>query len=326
MQTPDIVSAPANAGIFTLEVTTIEPRFKHPTIFRHFDELAPGTAFRIRNDHDPKPLYYQLIAERGNVFGWTYLEKGPEWWLVEIRKIEESSGETVGEIAAKDLRKAEVFRKYGIDFCCGGKKSLQQTCAEKGLDLAAVEAELDQAGQSGAPTENYEGWDPAFLADYIYNKHHRYYYDEAPIIADLLNRVSGHHGATHPQLAELKQACDVLFAELGGHFAKEEKVLFPFIKALAQAEASGDTRVLQQQFSLREPVQMMEADHEAAGELLESIRRITNNYNLPEGTCNSFALLYSKLKNLEADLHTHIHLENNVLFPKALKLERKLRN
>ncbi|RYZ24547.1 MAG: iron-sulfur cluster repair di-iron protein [Chitinophagaceae bacterium] len=314
------------AELFTLEVALIEPRFKHPTIFRYFDELEPGTAFRIRNDHDPKPLYYQLIAERGNVFGWTYLEQGPEWWLVEIRKLDTASGETIGEIAAKDLRKAEVFRKYGIDFCCGGNKSLKQTCAEKGLDLAAVEAELDQAAQTGAPAENFDRWDPAFLADYIYNKHHRYYYDEAPVIADLLKKVAGHHGSTFPQFEKLQQTFDILSCELSGHFAKEEKVLFPFIKTLVQAEASGDRAPLRLQFELREPVQMMEADHEAAGGLLEEIRRITNGYTPPEGACNSITLLYTKLKNLEADLHQHIHLENNLLFPKALQLERSLRD
>src|SRR6476620_1490445 len=174
--------------IDSLFVPELQPALKHPAILKKFDALKEGESFVIINDHDPKPLYYQLLAERGSIFTWEYLEQGPEVWKVHIRKNEVVKGETVGEIAAKDLRKAEVFRKYGIDFCCGGKKSLQQTCAEKGLDLAAVEAELDQAGQSGAPTENYEGWDPAFLADYIYNKHHRYYYDEAPIIADLLNR------------------------------------------------------------------------------------------------------------------------------------------
>ncbi|GAA4334616.1 iron-sulfur cluster repair di-iron protein [Flaviaesturariibacter amylovorans] len=324
MQTTELLKEQAE-GTFTLEVTEIEPRFKHPTIFRYFDELPPGTAFRIRNDHDPKPLYYQLIAERGNVFGWTYLENGPQWWLVEIRKLDAAPGETIGEIAAKDLRKAKVFRKYGIDFCCGGKKSLSQTCAEKGLDLAALEAELDGVARSGAPAENFDRWDPAFLADYIYNKHHRYYYDEAPVIANLLNKVYEHHGSVFPQLTKLKEAWNELANELGGHFAKEEKVLFPFIRVLVQAQTTGDMAPLRQQFSLREPVQMMEADHEAAGELLQNIRSLTNGYTPPEGTCNSFALLYRKLEDLEGDLHQHIHLENNVLFPKALKLEQSLR-
>ncbi|RYY83926.1 MAG: iron-sulfur cluster repair di-iron protein [Chitinophagaceae bacterium] len=311
--------------MFTLNVTQLEPRMKHPTIFRYFDELVPGSAFRIHNDHDPKPLYYQLIAERGNCFGWTYLEQGPETWLVEIRKLDVDGGETIGAIAAKDLRKAEVFRKYGIDFCCGGKKSLKQTCAEKGLDPAVIEAELDAVERSGAPAENFDRWDPAFLADYIFNKHHRFYYDEAPVIKDLLDKVAGHHGATHPELKEVYTLFGTLLCELNGHFAKEEKVLFPFIKTLVQAQQSGDHTPLRATFALKEPVQMMEADHEAAGELLEGLRRLTSNYTVPPDSCNSFSLLYKKMEDLESDLHRHIHLENNILFPKALKLERELR-
>jgi regulator of cell morphogenesis and NO signaling len=313
-------------ALFTLNVTLLEPRMKHPTIFRHFDELGAGEAFRIHNDHDPKPLYYQLIAERGNVFQWTYLEQGPQVWQVEIRKIDADKGETVGQIAAKDVRKAEVFRKYGIDFCCGGRKSLQQTCAEKGLDLAAVEAELDRAAQSSQPAENFDRWDPAFLADYIFNKHHRYYYDEAPVLVELVEKVCGRHGDAHPELLRVKQLFDTLAMELSGHFAKEEKVLFPFVKALVLAEQTGNTDALRSQFSIEQPVQMMEADHEAAGELLAELRNVTNNYEAPEGSCNSYRFLYGKLEALEQDLHQHIHLENNLLFPKALALEKKLRD
>src|SRR5690606_5890025 len=106
--------------MFTLNVTLLEPRMKHPTIFKYFDELQPGEAFRILNDHDPKPLYYQMLGERGNIFTWDYLQTGP-WFVVQIRKNNAATQETMGEIATKDLRKAEVFKKYGLDFCCGGK-------------------------------------------------------------------------------------------------------------------------------------------------------------------------------------------------------------
>ena len=310
---------------FVLNVTLIEPRLKHPTIFKYFDGLTAGEAFQILNDHDPKPLYYQMIAERGNVFTWEYLEKGPRWWKVRIRKNDAATGATVGEIAAKDMRKAEVFKKYGIDFCCGGKKSLEQVCREQGLDAAAVEAELDQVELQPQTNENFDKWDPDFLADYIYNKHHRYYYEEGPVIKDLLEKVGNRHGAQHPELALLQEKYQTLASELDSHFIKEEKVLFPFIKNLVNARRTGNTADLYANFSIAQPVQMMESDHEAAGGLLLEMRKITNDYTLPAEACNSYGFLYQKLKALESDLHQHIHLENNILFPKALALEKELR-
>ncbi|NTS42301.1 iron-sulfur cluster repair di-iron protein [Flavisolibacter sp. BT320] len=321
----DTAADEAATGIFVLNVTQIEPRLKHPTIFRYFDELKGGEAFQILNDHDPKPLYYQLIAERGNIFTWDYLEKGPSWWRVQIRKADTENGETVGQIAAKDLRKAEVFRKYGIDFCCGGKKSLKQVCDEKGLDLAVVEAALVNAQATEKAGEHFDRWSLDFLADYIYNKHHVYYYDEGPVISDLLTKVLIRHGDHYPVLHAIYDLYKTLAEELGSHFAKEEKIVFPFVKALVQAKASGNTESLRSQFSLSEPVKMMEEEHEAAGGILDALQKLTNGYTAPDGACNSFQFLYKKLKALDEDLHQHIHLENNILFPKALALEKELR-
>jgi regulator of cell morphogenesis and NO signaling len=308
----------------SLFVPDLQPALKHPTIFRKFDDLNAGESFVIINDHDPKPLYYQLLAERGNIFTWNYLEQGPELWKVHIKKNDFAAGETVGQIAAKDIRKAEVFKKYGIDFCCGGKKSLKQVCEEKGLDIAAVESALESLNETAKVSENYDRWNPDFLADYIFNKHHQYYYDEAPIIGELLTKVVDHHGERFPELEEVYRLYVTLVQELNSHFAKEEKVLFPFIKALVQAKQTGNTQQLQKQFSLSGPIQMMEADHDAAGEILAELSEVTNNYTAPEGACNSFQFLYKKLKELEDDLHQHIHLENNILFPKALTLEKEL--
>jgi regulator of cell morphogenesis and NO signaling len=310
----------------SLFVPDLQPALKHPTIFRKFDTLEDGESFVIINDHDPKPLYYQLLAERGNIFSWTYLEQGPEIWRVHIKKNGATNEETVGQIAAKDIRKAEVFKKFGIDFCCGGKKSLKQVCEEKGLELASVEAELENVKQSFRPSENYDRWNPDFLADYIYNKHHQYYYDEAPIIAELLAKVASHHGERYPELVEVHHLFANLVKELNSHFAKEEKLLFPFIKALVRTKQTGSVNELQNQFSLSGPVQMMESDHDAAGEILAELNKVTNNYTTPAGACNSFQFLYKKLKDLDEDLHQHIHLENNILFPKALDLEKEIRH
>jgi regulator of cell morphogenesis and NO signaling len=314
------------AGDFVLNVTLIEPRLKHPTIFKHFDALPEGQSFQILNDHDPKPLYYQLLGERGNIFSWTYLEQGPQWWRVQIKKNDISNGETIGEIAAKDLRKAEVFKKYGIDFCCGGKKTLKQVCDEKGLVVQTVEAELENPQQVVSSANNYNRWQADFLADYIYNQHHLYYYNELPVLKGLVTKVTEHHGSNHSELKDLYTLFMQLVQELDTHFMREEKVVFPFIKALVQAKRSGNFEALNNQPSLSEPISIMEEDHEAAGDILDQMQKLTNNYTPPADACNSYQFLFKKLKELDEDLHQHIHLENNLLFPKALKLDRELRS
>ena len=311
--------------IDSLFVPDLQPALKHPTIFRKFDALEGGQSFVIINDHDPKPLYYQLLAERGNIFSWEYLEQGPEVWKVYIKKNDVIKGETVGQIAAKDIRKAEVFKKLGIDFCCGGKKSLRQACEEKGLDLVVVESALENINETSKSSENYNRWNPDFLADYIFNKHHQYYYDEAPVIHELLEKVANHHGERFPELLQVYKLYTNLTQELNAHFAKEEKILFPFIKGLVHAKQTGNVEELRDQFSLAGPVKMMETDHDAAGEILAALSEITDHYTPPADACNSFQFLYRKLKELDEDLHQHIHLENNILFPKALALEKELR-
>jgi len=316
----------ARPGVSVLNVTLIEPRLKHPTIFKHFDSLNEGEAFVILNDHDPKPLYYQLLGERGNIFSWSYLEQGPQWWKVQIKKNDLANGDTVGEIAARDIRKAEVFKKYGIDFCCGGKKSLKQVCEEKGLDLEIVEAELENPVQQVSSSNDYNRWQLDFLADYIYNQHHLYYYNELPVLKGLITKVTQHHGGNHPELKYVHSLFAHLVEELDTHFMREENLVFPFIKALVLAKRTRNLETLDSQSSLNEAIQLMEVDHEGAGDILAEIQRLSNNYTPPADACNSYQFLYKKLKDLDEDLHQHIHLENNILFPKALKLEKELRS
>jgi len=320
METSTLTASPIN----TLNVTLLEPRLKHPTVFKNFDALEPGEAFYILNDHDPKPLYYQLIAERGNVFTWKYEEQGPIWWKVLIQKNGVDEAPTLGELAASDIRKAEVFKKYGLDFCCGGKKSLKQACEEKNLDASVIEKELLEVSQGTRKASfDFNKWQLDFLADYIFNEHHQYWYSEEPVISQLVYKVAGHHGEHHPFLIRVSELYTTLKHELNTHFMKEEKVLFPHIKQLVKAKPTAtapDTFIE----NINQPLEMMEADHEAAGELLAEIRKITNDYTLPLGACNSFGLVYHKLKSLEEDLHQHIHLENNILFPKAARLHKEL--
>lgn len=312
-----------------LNVTLLEPRQKHPAIFARFDELLGGESLVIHNDHDPKPLYYQLLGERGNIFSWEYLEQGPEWWKVRISKnAPEGSSETLGEIAARDLRKAQVFKKYGLDFCCGGKKTVRQACAEKGLDAAVVEEELQQADRQFTTRPlPYNNWSLDFLADYIVNTHHSYVKQSLPEIAGYANKVARVHGSRHPELLAINQLVTGIYDELLSHLVKEEEVLFPYIKELARAAGQRQEGAPAMYFgTVRQPVNVMEMEHESVGRSLEEIRRLSNNYALPEDACASYSLLYRMLDEFEDDLHIHVHLENNILFPKAVKLENELNN
>lgn len=307
----------------TLDVTKLEPRLKHPTIFEWFNKLQPGESFTLKNDHNPKPLYYQMLSELGPVFNWQYKEEGPIWWQVTIEK-KVNPELNIGAIAAKDTRKAEAMKKLGIDICCGGNKTIKQAAAEAGIQPEVLEKALEEANQNFANVNfSFNNWDADFLADYIYNQHHKYFYQNRDAILQLAVKVYEVHGENRPELVMLSELVDKLFNELKIHFYKEEKVLFPYIKELATYKKDGP-RATNQIIIARDTLATMHMEHEAAGDILKKIRSITNDYQAPQGSCNSFHLLYSKLQELETDLHQHIHLENNILFPKALQLEKEL--
>ena len=309
-----------------LDVTVLEPRMKHPTIFEKFDQLNEGETLTILNDHDPKPLYYQLLNERGNIFKWEYIEEGPEHWEVQISKRQSSDMEkTLGQIAANDLRKAQVFKKYGLDFCCGGKKTVRQACDEKGIDATTVENELRQSDQMAASTRPlaFNDWNLDFLADYIVQVHHSYVKKNLPDLRAYAHKVMKVHHSHHPELNLVHELVEAIGAELDEHLLKEEQILFPYIKSLVTSSS------LQKQTAppfgtVRNPVMMMEKEHESVGKYFEEIRMATDNYTIPYDACASYSLLYRLLAEFEEDLHTHIHLENNILFPKAIALEKSL--
>ena len=311
----------------TLNVTLLEPRQKHPTIFVRYDELKEGKNLIILNDHDPKPLYYQLLGERGNAFVWEYLEEGPEWWKVRITKrVKGENDETLGEIAAKDLRKAQIFKKHGMDFCCGGKKTVKQACAEKGLDVTLIEQELQQADKMVTSTRPlpYNEWSLDFLADYILNTHHTYVKKSLPDLRSYSAKVAKVHGEHHPELLPIHQLVEAVNAELTAHMMKEERVLFPYIKEIVASKNNISTVQPSSLGSVQGPINMMEMEHELVGKNMEEIRTLSANYSLPHDACASYSLLYRMLEEFEDDLHTHIHLENNILFPKALAMEKEL--
>jgi regulator of cell morphogenesis and NO signaling len=306
-----------------IDVTKIEPRLKHATIFSEFDQLPDGQAIMIHNDHDPKPLYYQFLGERGNVFTWNYKENGPVVWEVEItKKLQNSKEDTIGKIVSSDIRKAEVFKKLGIDFCCGGKKTLAAACMEKGLDVLAVKEELEKTTIDNAPAQtDYNDWTLSFLADYIVNVHHNYIRKNAPVILELAEKVATRHGKGHSELNEIKDKVNAAMRELDIHMKKEEFVLFPYIKQIEASKSSGHKPTGFD--SVMQPISVMENDHDLVGDLFRDISALSNNYKTPENACNSYSLFYFKLQEFENDLHTHIHLENNILFPRAVELEKE---
>lgn len=312
----------------TLDVTQIEPRLKHPTIFEKFDALIGGESFVIHNDHDPKPLYYQMIAERGQTFDWEYLLNGPTVWEVKITKL--NTGEkpaTIGELVAEDFRKAEVFRKFGLDFCCGGKKSVKEACEEKGVDTNQVEAALSEV-ESKATTsqQDFKNWELDFLADYIVNTHHKYVTESLPILYELSEKVARVHGDYNPEVVEIANLFDAVAQELKMHMHKEENVLFPYIRDLVSAKKSGNS-IAQPGFgTIENPIKMMEMEHDSAGGNMEQINKLSDGFTPPEHACASYRVLYLKLGEFEKDLHQHIHLENNILFPKSIEFEKDLMN
>jgi regulator of cell morphogenesis and NO signaling len=309
-----------------LNVTVIEPRLKHPAIFEKFDSLSPGEAFIIHNDHDPKPLYYQLLAERGQVFAWDYLEKGPETWQVKIAKNSNGeNAETIGEIVAKDYRKAQVFKNMGIDFCCGGKKTIEEVCEKKGIDPAEVERRLAAIKGDNTDSEtDFQKWDLGFLSDYIINTHHQYVKDNTAFILELAQKVARVHGERHPELIRVAELFAGIANDLTLHIVKEEKILFPFIRQLAQIYKSGGELPEADFGKVAVPIRVMESEHEQVGGDFETIRGLTANYALPPDACTSYTILFKKLEEYQNDLYRHVHLENNILFPKAIQLEKEM--
>jgi regulator of cell morphogenesis and NO signaling len=228
---------------------------------------------------------------------------------------------TVGELVVESPSRAKVFEKFGIDYCCGGKKSLRQVCSERNLDYASVVGELEQ--QQAAPAHTQRNWASASLTDlcdHIEQTHHRYLKEELPRLEFLTNKVATRHGAKRPALVEVQRVFAALKTEMDSHMMKEERVLFPLCRQLDVA----DELPAMHCGSVGNPIEAMIREHEHAGEALSQIRSLTDNYSCPSEACNTYRALFDALEQLERDLHEHVHKENNILFPKAIRLERLL--
>lgn len=241
--------------------------------------------------------------------------------MIGMNKLEEL---TVGKMVADDFRKAEVFKRHGIDFCCGGNIPLAQACAEKNADLAVVRSELEEIDKRQAPPqEDFNTWELDMLVDHIIGVHHVYVKKSSPTIREFVNRVKLVHGANKPNVSEISDRFDALAKELAMHMHKEEMVLFPYIKQMVNAKRTGGT--VEAPFgTVRNPINMMLQEHDSAGNELEALQELTEDWTPPKGACATHKVSYGQLKEFADDLMQHIHLENNILFPKALELERSL--
>jgi regulator of cell morphogenesis and NO signaling len=243
------------------------------------------------------------------------------------------TGKTVRELALEVPQATRIFERLGIDYCCHGERLLEEACALAHVEVVEVERALTEAeakpeerpAESGRDDASWQR-SPLFgLIAHIIQKHHYFVRRELRRIEPLLARVIATHGEGHPELLEVQRQFRALGDELVQHMMKEEQILFPYVTHLEESENRRQPMAAPQFGTIENPVRMMMHEHESAGAVLRSMREKTANYRLPNGACAGYETLFSALQDFEQDLHQHIHLENNILFPRALKLEEKMR-
>lgn len=231
---------------------------------------------------------------------------------------------TVGEYVAKDFRTAALFSKHGIDFCCKGNRSLEEVCQKKSINpddlLQQIKSILDSKNNSGI---DFNSWSIDLLADYVEKVHHRYVSEKTPVLLQFLEKLARVHGANHPELLEVNELFKGCAEELAQHMKKEELIVFPFVKKMVEASISKSSMPNPHFGTVKNPIEVMMNEHTTEGERLQRIAELTDNYNPPADACNTYKVAFAMLQEFEQDLHTHIHLENNILFPKAIKLENE---
>ncbi len=229
---------------------------------------------------------------------------------------------SLAQIVNSNHKAASIFEKYHLDFCCKGKRSLEQACVEQQLSLLKVTDELENlfSKDNDGIVIDFEKMNLTQLADYIVQTHHAYVKNEMPQIHAYLQKVSSKHGERHPELYKIFQTFAAVKEEMEGHMKKEELILFPRIKEL-QKLADNESAQLQLHINyLQSPITMMEQEHDHAGNMMNDIRILSNDYTPPQDACTTYRLSFAALKAFELDLHQHVHLENNILFPKAIRM------
>ena len=232
---------------------------------------------------------------------------------------------TVRELALENATATRVFEKLGIDYCCGGNKSLEEACRTANLNIDQVLDSLEMAEQSAHAAQKDRDWQVEPLADliaHIKNTHHKYTREEMARLGPLFDKVCSVHGNNHPELLQIRGLFQGLTQELTTHLMKEEMVLFPYIVRMEEAAIEKEPLVPAPFGTVQNPVSMMEHEHDSAGNALRAMREASNGYSAPADSCVSYQTLYKALAAFETDLHQHIHLENNILFPRAVAMEK----
>ena len=232
------------------------------------------------------------------------------------------TNQTVREIAIRYPATVRIFESLGIDYCCGGRRPLKEACERASVPLeqaieklATIEPDATSAEEANWATRSLRE-----LTEHIVTRHHAFVREEAPRLEALLARVVSRHGEAHPELRSIQETFTALAQELAAHMMKEERILFPFVENMEASAAIPGSCFGSVEF----PIARMLADHDDAGELTAKIRTLSSNFEAPEGACPSYRGLYHGLAEFERDLHQHIHLENNILFPRAVEMEKQL--
>lgn len=227
----------------------------------------------------------------------------------------------IGDIVADNYHAAGVFKEFGIDFCCGGGVTLEKACRSKGLNADIVLDKLRQLDLNHVSADqNYNAWEPGFLIDHIEQTHHNFVRSKTSEITGYAAKVARVHGERHPKNVGIYEKFQALSQEMLDHLESEEERVFPLIREIYNNRMNGKTTPEIMVKSLRTELSQMEDEHEAAGNLMKEIRELSNDFNPPEDACRTYQILYQNLAGFEADLHKHVHLENNILFKKAEQL------
>ena len=236
-----------------------------------------------------------------------------------------NSNTPVGEVVKMNLNTAPVFQANHIDYCCGGSKSISEACSDAGIEPAELIDQLEKITEKTDPDSEFFNSLPLDdLCDYIVKRHHQYVKSNIPFLKASLDKICDVHGENHPELFDLRKLFNGSAGDLTMHMQKEEIMLFPYIAKMAKSEKEGSEISSSVFGSVENPIRMMISEHDTEGRRFDSIAGISNNYEIPGDACMTYKATILRLKDFENDLHRHIHLENNILFPKAIELESQV--